>query len=68
MITLARARRLIPGSPVRYTDPVTGAILDTSVSHIDDERLHIDNDSIQFILANCPDGIPGLDLPEATPL
>jgi hypothetical protein len=66
MITYEQALALKAGDPIILTpQAMPEEVLDrlTSVTSNDGERLHVDNDSYQFILPNCTDGISALSLP-----
>jgi hypothetical protein len=62
MITLQQAQNLKVGDPVILAMTMFGT-KNTTVSYVDRDRLHVDNDSTQFILPNCPNGITELSLP-----
>jgi len=66
MITYAQAKALKVGDAV-IVSPLGMAPYETTVSSTDfygtSDRLHVDNDALQFILTNCQDGIKELSLP-----
>jgi len=61
MLTLDQIQALHVGDAVVLQD--MGNTVDTTVSFISADRLHVSDDFYQFILANCPDGIEILSLP-----
>jgi hypothetical protein len=65
MITHAQAVALKAGDPILITPQSMPGAPDrlTTVTSNDGERLHVDDDTLQFILPNCTDGIPQLSLP-----
>jgi len=66
MITYAQAKALKVGDAV-IVKPFVGDPYPTTVSSTDfygnSDRLGVDNDAYQYILANCRDGIQDLSLP-----
>jgi hypothetical protein len=65
MITHEQALALKAGDQILITPQFMPGAPDrlTIVTFNDGERLHVDNDSIQFHLPNCTDGIAVLSLP-----
>jgi len=64
MITLEQARALKIGDPILLSQmPLSDATIQTTVSFISADRLHVNNDSHQFFLENCKSGIESLSLP-----
>jgi len=66
MITLEEAKALKVGDSVDIDEGMTpgnGPWTPTTVSYVDEEHLHVADGAYQFILANCTDGIPILQLP-----
>lgn len=61
MITLEEARALKIGDRILLLPlPESNMKIETTVSYIDADRLHVAEDSHQFLLENCKNGIEAL--------